>query len=135
MDCFAESIQESILKFYAKPRIELACVAVTQCDLVRDETDFSKLKARLKLIREEHFAALCFVAAERKNEMAESDSKQHSPTALRNEVERLRENFYAERGRKAVHLTRRIACRALGRMEPVLESQGMRAVEPVRSEM
>ena len=110
-------------------------LAVTQCDLVRDETDFSKLKARLKLIREEHFAALCFVAAERKNEMAEADSEQHSPTALRNEVERLREDFYAERGRKAVHLTRRIASRALGRMEPVLESQGMRAVEPVRSEM
>jgi hypothetical protein len=34
-----------------------------------------------------------------------------------------------------VHLTRRIASRALARMEPPLEGQGMRAVEPVRSEM
>jgi len=110
-------------------------LAVTQCDLVRDETDFSKLKARLKLVQEEHFVALCFVAAERKSEMAAAGSEQHSPAALRNEVERLRQGFNAERGRKAVHLTRRIASRALARMESPLEGQGMRAVEPVRSEM
>ena len=86
-------------------------------------------------MREEHFVALCFVAAERKSEMAEAGSEQHSPAALRNEVERLRQGFNAERGRKAVHLTRRIASRALARMEPPPEDQGMRAVEPVKSEM
>jgi hypothetical protein len=34
-----------------------------------------------------------------------------------------------------VHLIRRIASRALARIESPLEGQGMRAVEPVRSEM
>jgi hypothetical protein len=93
-------------------------LAVTQCDLVRDETDFSKLKARLQLVQEEHFRALCFVAAERKSQMAEAGSEQHSPAALRNEVERLRQGFNAERGRRAVQLTRRIASKALVRLEP-----------------
>ena len=64
-------------------------LAVTQCDLVRDEADFSKLKARLQLVQEEHFMALCFVAAERKHEMAEAGSEKHAPAALRYEVERL----------------------------------------------
>lgn len=92
-------------------------LAVTQCDLIRDETDFSKLKARLQLVQEEHFMALCFVAAERKHEIAaEARSKQHAPAALRYEVERLRQGFSAERGRKAVQLTRRIASRALARL-------------------
>jgi hypothetical protein len=110
-------------------------LAVTQCDLIRDEADFSKLKARLQRVQEEHFTALCFVAAERKHEMAEAGSRAHAPATLRSEVERLRQAFDAERGRKAVLITRRIAFRTLASMERLPEVHGTRAAEPVRSEM
>jgi len=93
-------------------------LAVTQCDLIKSESDFSKVKARLQLVREEHFTALCFVAAQRKHQTAPGTGPRDSSTAsLLSEIERLGQNLRAERSEKAVRLARRLASRALAGLE------------------
>jgi hypothetical protein len=84
-------------------------LAVTHRDLIAGEDDLRKLRARLKTVAEEHFSAMCLVGAARAPEDDTAD--------LFSELGQLRERIEAERLRKAVVTTQRVAADALDRLE------------------
>ncbi len=90
-------------------------LAVTHRDLIRSGDDFAKLKARLQAVQQEHFGALCFVAAEATHAVAGSP---HPAAGLLLEVRRLVQDFDLRRAGKAVLVTRKIASRALATIDP-----------------
>ncbi len=95
-------------------------LAVTHRDLIRDEGDFVKLKARLEPVKHAHFAALCFVAAPWKREPAQRDAQHNPADALRAEVEGLLQKVTTERRGQAARLTSRVASRALASIESLI---------------
>ncbi len=87
-------------------------LAVTHCDLIQTETDFEKLRSRLRPIADEHFSAVCFTSAARSAAPAQAGA-----AGLLAAVETLSQRIKEEHAEKALDLTRRLATRTLARLE------------------
>ena len=100
-------------------------LAVTHCDLIASADDFRKLQARLTPIAEAHFSGLCFASItkmQKKVGAAPLDPAQRTGSALLFDLERLTQNFEAERYEKALEMTHRYAAQAMARLEYDLRS-------------
>jgi hypothetical protein len=94
-------------------------LAVTHCDLISGEEDMRRLRARLQTVASEHFHAICFVAPPASHGMGtpEPESAAGAAADLFSKAGRLIWQFETERLDKAVVITRRVAEKALARLE------------------
>jgi hypothetical protein len=89
-------------------------LAVTHCDLIATEEDFRKLRARLRTDAGPYFQGMSFVSA--RHGAAGAPAETFDAAKLFEDIDRLAQTFSAERLRKAVLITRRLAGQALGRL-------------------
>ncbi len=91
-------------------------LVVTHCDLITNQEDFRRLRARLESAAKPHFQGMCFLAAPPGNRPGGA-AEAGAATGLLAEVRRLARQFSADRLGKAVLITRRLAAQTLARLD------------------